>query len=222
MARTITVSDLMTRIRNASDETGSKFIDDDELIEYIDSAYAEMYGILVDAYQDYKISFANFTTQDTQDGVNIYQLPTNCYKVRGLDTSSGLSATSFMFEEREKLANITYVNDGLRTNLRYCVLGDTMLILPTPAAESLTLWFVPVPARITSSSQIIDGVAGFEQYIVTHACIEIANKNESDPAVFERKLARIEKKIISFAANRNAAEPRQVIDARGFNNSIDY
>jgi hypothetical protein len=214
VARTITVAQLMTRIRNASDETGSKFIDDDELIEYIDMAYAEMYDLIVDTYQDYKVTFANFTT--TSD-VNIYQLPTNCYKVRGLDCSNGISAKAFMFEERERLANSTYYNDGLASNLRYCVLGDTLLLLPTPAEESLTLWFVPAPARITADTQIIDGIAGFEQYIIAHACIEIANKNETDPAVFERKLARLEKKITSFAFNRDAGEPRQVIDARNFN-----
>jgi hypothetical protein len=207
----------MTRIRNASDESASKFIDDDELIEYIDLAYAEMYNLLVDTYQDYKVTFANFTTQS---GINIYQLPTNCYKVRGLDCENGISAKSFMFEERERLANTTYLNDGLQTNLRYCVLGDTLLLLPTPAEESLTLWYVPVPARITDEDQVIDGVAGFEQYIIAHVCIEIANKNETDPTVFERKLARVEKKITTFAANRDAAEPRQVIDARGFVNDI--
>jgi hypothetical protein len=209
----------MTRIRNASDETGSKFIDDDELIEYIDQAYAEMYDLIVDTYQDYKVTFANFTTASS---VNIYQLPTNCYKVRGLDCSNGISARSFMFEERERLANTTYYNDGLTSNLRYCVLGDTLLLLPTPAEESLTLWFVPAPARITEDTQIIDGIAGFEQYIVAHACIEISLKNETDPVPFERKLARCEKKIASFAVNRDAGEPRQVIDARNFNTDSVY
>jgi hypothetical protein len=207
----------MTRIRNASDESSSKFIEDDELIEYIDLAYAEMYGLLVDTYQDYKIKFANFTT--TND-VNIYQLPTDCYKIRGLDCSNGLSAKSFMFEERERLANTSYWNDGLKTNLKYCPLGDTLLLLPTPSQETLTLWYVPVPARITDEDQIIDGIAGFEQYIIAHVCIEIANKNESDPSVYERKLARVEKKLTSFAAMRDSSDPRQVVDARGFTNEL--
>lgn len=213
MARTITVSDLMAKIRRRTDEVDSRFITDTELIDYIDSAYVVMYDILVQKFKDYKIDFATFTTSAS---TNIYNLPANFYKFRGLDTSNGLTVNSFNFEERAMFTNSMYVNDGYETNLRYCILGETLLLLPTPqGSESLTLWYVPAPARITSEDQIIDGHAGYEEIVINLASIFVAIRDKTDPTPFENLLKFHLKRVDDAATQRDAASPGTVIDARG-------
>jgi hypothetical protein len=228
MARTVTVADLMQKVRRRTDEVNSRFIDDDELIDYIDSAYVTLYDVLVQKFKDYKIDVATFSTSS---GVNIYQLPVNFYKFRGLDTPNGLTVAPFNFEERSSFTNQAYYNNGHDTNLRYCILGETLLLLPTPqGSETLTMWYVPSPARLTTEDQIIDGIAGYEEIVINLACIFVSIKDERDSGPFEKLLKFHLNRVEEAATQRDAAAPGTVIDARGIyrsaygisNNSTPY
>jgi hypothetical protein len=213
MARTIAVSELMTIIRSLTEQDSSKFISDTELLAYIDQGHVELYGLLIEADQDYNLEFANFTTVA---GTSIYQLPANFYKFRGLDVSeTGLSSTSFPWEERQKFTNQSYISTTTGHNLHHCLLGNTIMILPDPGATALTMWYTPVPTRISSSTQLIDGVAGYEYYIIYSAAINITIKAEQDPAGYIALRDYQKNRISVQARKRDDVGPERVRDLRG-------
>jgi hypothetical protein len=203
----------MTIIRRLTEQDNSQFISDTELICYIDQGYTDMYNLMVEADQDYALEFANFTTVA---GTNIYQLPANFYKFRGLDVAStGLSSTPFAWEERQKYANMSYVATVADHNLHHCLLGNTIMLLPDPGSQALTLWYTPAPARISSSSQLIDGIAGFEYYIVYSAAVNITMKAEQDASGFMSLMKKWDEKITNRARKRDDIGPERVRDLRG-------
>ena len=66
MARTFTVSELITLIRERSNTERSNFVTDEEVIRLIDQAYTKLYDLIVSKFENYYIDEYSFTT----DGIN--------------------------------------------------------------------------------------------------------------------------------------------------------
>jgi hypothetical protein len=62
---------------------------------------------------------------------------------------------------------------------------------------------------------LVDGVSGWEQYIVLHAAVAALIKEESDPSQLRIEQAAIIERIEAAAENRDAANPQTVSDTRG-------
>lgn len=80
------------------------------------------------------------------------------------------------------------------------------------------LWFTGDPEDgdnghiALGSGAAVDGINGWEEYIVVDCAAKALEKEESDPsAMFARKAALIQR-IQSAAANRDAGEPARVVD----------
>ncbi len=222
MTRAISVADLKTRIRQQTEQTSSKFISDDELLNYIDLAATELYDLLVTQFQDYFLHFAKF---DTIKDVNVYALPANFYKMRDLDYTIGDKTDSMEkipFSNRKLYMNQVFA--GYRfERLKYCIAGNTLIVLPTPQqAIPVTMWFVPTMPRITSDSQMVAGFGGYEDLLIQDCCARIAIKAEEDPRPFERKKALLIERIEAAARQRDVGSPDSVIDSTGVTYSVLY
>lgn len=222
MARTITVGELKTIIRAQTEQDTCKYISDAELTSYIDLAAAELYDILVTQYKDYFIAFAQFSTVD---GTNVYNLPANCYKIRGLEQFSN-NRTELVdlipFENRNLWINVTYSNPP-RSNLKYCVLGNSILLFPTPKQIlPMTLWYVPEYPRLRTDDQLIAGVSGWEDYIIQDVCSRIAIKAEESPTPYENKKQKILERIETAARQRDIGNADVAIDNTGVTYTVQY
>lgn len=58
----------------------------------------------------------------------------------------------------------------------------------------------------------VDGVNGWEEYLVVDAAIKALQKEESDVSVLLAQKALLQRRIESAATNRDAAEPARVVD----------
>ena len=215
MARDILVSDVIQRIRWRCGQDKSAFIQPDEVLAYVDSAAAELYDILVDSFADYFIDFSEFSTLA---GVDLYQLPANFYKIRGVDVLEGSlthSLKKFNFEERSRFINSTLVSP-MFSNLKYCLLGNTILFAPMPTAGlDMRLYYVPALPRITSTNQTLSMFSGYEEFIISTVCIRIATKAEEDPLPYERERERQRKRIELAAQLRDVGDAGVPIDSAG-------
>ena len=222
MTRSYSVATLKTRIRRRSNQEGSKFITDDELLEYIDSAACELYDILVTNYADYFIDFANF---NTVAGTNIYSLPANFYKLRAMDqvyNGESENIDKFPFEDRNLFLKTTF-RPPVDSNLKYCIMGQTVLLLPTPTlATSITLWYVPVMPKLTNDSQLVAGFSGWEEVIISECCARIAIKAEEDPAPHFRAKEKVIERIVLASRQRDVGSPDSVIDVTGVTKTVYY
>jgi hypothetical protein len=84
----VALSDLRTLVRQRADQENSQFVTDEELRQYINRGYAELYDLLVTnaTSEDY---FLNSSTVTLVSGTQTYDLPADFYKLRGVDLNMG-------------------------------------------------------------------------------------------------------------------------------------
>lgn len=217
---------LRNQARRRADMENSKFIEEDELGEYINNSIKELYDLLIATYEDYYIKDpVQFTLTGTQDG---YALPSDFYKLRGLDQSwdSSGSASSwrtmqnFNFLDRNRL-NLSNARTTL--NVKYRVFANSAgplvkLMPPENAAGVYQLWYIPTCPTLVADDDEFDGINGWEEYAIVDTCIKMLQKEESDASVFVAQKKALVDRIEAMAADRDAGEPEQIGDARGRNN----
>ena len=84
----VTLSNLRTLVRQRADMEGSQFVPDEEIRQYCNLGYAELYDMLVTnaTSEDY---FLTSSTVSLVSGTQLYSLPSDFYKLRGVDLNSG-------------------------------------------------------------------------------------------------------------------------------------
>lgn len=225
MARTFTVSELITRVRERSNTERSNFVTDDEIIRYIDQGYTKLYDLIVSKFENYYISDYSFqTTGSTQ----FFDLPADFYKMVGLDqfqnfSGSGenaLTVRPFNFNERNRYNNILFAVTAAAF-YRYLIQGTKIKILPQPdAGITFKMWYVPAPVKITTTAQTIDGIAGWEEVVILTAAIQVMNKQELDSSALKLEQREAIDRVITMATERDAALPERVTDLSVVNEQL--
>ena len=209
MARTFTVTELEARIRRRSDTENDPFFSSAEIIDFIDSAYCKLYDLIVSRYQNYYLSSQSVTAVAGQAD---YALPSDFYKSVGVDQFDGgqtYTLQPFSFNER----NNTPVQNGFNSVFRYHLRQGNLTLIPTPnGTQSFTLWYVPAPVKVTSGAQVLDGFAGWEEYVLMDACVAVRKKQDLDASGFEGERMMAEKRVLEMAQERDAGFPKKVTD----------
>ncbi len=209
MARTFTLAQLRTKARERSDMVNSSFVTDSELNGYISASYAELYDLLV---QSGLIYFTPTTQTITGSGSETYALPADYYGTIRVDRLSGsdyLPLTEYMIMERHSFEN----SSGDATV--YSPQGSNISLLPAPSGGTYRHIYIPAPSNLSSDSDTVDGVSGWEEFIVVDAAKKMLQKEESSTAAIERDLERIRARIEEMVQNRAWSTPRRVVDVRG-------
>jgi hypothetical protein len=215
-----TLAQLREAAQSAADMIGSNFVTDVEWSSWINGAAKELYGILVQKYgDDYFVQLPpyEFTTDGTSD---YYPLPADFFKLLGVDlvlsSSPGdcISLYPYNLSDRNRNAFQNVQGEsGRRTNLRYRVMGNRIAFSPRAAAgQKIRLLYIPKVTDLVLDTDVLDGVCGWEDYVVTDAAIKALAKEESDTTVKEREKAGIVARIESEAANRDVGHPQTVSD----------
>jgi hypothetical protein len=223
----MTLSELRTQVRQRANMENSQFVTDAELLLYINASYGELYDILVSRFEDYYLKSDPVTglppTFTLSGGTYTYALPSDLYKLRGLDVQvSGATDWAtiprFNFDERNSISRtVNRLQMGLKS-LSYRVIGSKLYVLPEDqAAGTYRLWYIP---RLTKLAVDADDVAGtvmdFEEYIIVDAAMKCLLKEESDVTVLMAVKEQLRQRILAMSANRDAGSPERVADVRGF------
>ena len=210
----ITLSDLKTRARDQADMTDSDFIDDTELTFYLNSSYTELYDLLVSKFEDYYVAAP--TSFTISSGASTYSLPSDFYKLRGVDYL--LSGTDYVPLQKFNFANRNQ-NTALHSMYRrvpkvsYRIVGNTLYIEPAANAPgSYRLWYTPAATLMSSDSDTVNGVNGWEEYIVVDTAIKMLAKEESSTTQLERQRERLLQRIDVMAQNRDYDQPESITD----------
>lgn len=221
----VSLAELRLRAQQRADRVNSNFVNMPEWNTYINMAYAELRDLLITTYEDYYLATAyTFTT----DGTTFqYSLPTDFGKMLGVDigiaggTTGYVTLHKFDFIERNSYVfpQITTQLQGV-FNPRYRVMGDKLMFIPTPSAgQTVRLWYVPRMTVLLQDTDTVDGINGWEEYIVVDAAIRALQKEESTEAVqvlMAQKQALIQR-IEDSAQNRDAGQPDTISNTRRWN-----
>lgn len=195
----VTLAALRTRCQQESDNVGSSFITNAEWASYINASYQDLYGQIVQAFgNDYFLQTPQTGYTFTTDGVNqFFALPSTFFKLLGVDlqltgANAYVSLRPFAFADRNK----------------YSIANS---FIPQ-AGQTVRVWYVPQPTLLSADTDTIDGVNGWEEFIVIDACIKALTKEESDVSVFLQRRGMMSERLASEIENRDAANPATVVD----------
>lgn len=218
----ITLAQLRTQARDRADMTNSLFITDSELNNYLNASIAELHDLMLACYDsDYYLLSDSFSTVN---GTENYALPTDFYKLRGVDVSDGgdeyISLRPFNFNERNSKNEISsYAVSG--GYFRYRLAGSNLMLNPVPTGTyNIRIWYAPLATKLVADGDTLDDLNQFSEYVIVDAAIKMMQKEESDVSVLMAQKGDIRKRIENMAQNRDAGQPESVSDIYAENN--DY
>lgn len=199
---TVTLLQLRDRAKQESDNVGSGFITDAEWNTYLNASYQELYGLIVQAFgNDYFTQTpATGYTFTTTGIVGLFALPSDFFKLLGVDLQVGgsgnwISLKPFPMAERNMFS---------LSNTQFPMAGQTVRVL-----------YVPQPTLMSVDASTIDGVNGWEEYIVIDSAMKAMAKEESDVSVLMARKQAIVTRLESEIENRDAGMPATIADVSG-------
>lgn len=181
-----TLATLRTRIRQRTDTENSEFVTDAELTQLINTSYKELYGLLARK----SLQRAESVEVIAADGSSSYDLPSGFLSLIGVFRDYGEYKTPLeRFPEKFR--------PGSRTGDAkfYRIVGSTVVLYPKPSSGTYDVVYIPIPADLVDDDDTVDGVLGWEEYVVIDVSINVLAKEESDTRHLEGRLAKIHQRI---------------------------
>jgi hypothetical protein len=213
MAQLKLISDLITETRQRADMQNTQFVTDVEITTYLDKAYRKVYNHIVAKYSAIFVSEASIPTVN---GVDTYDLPSDFYRLLGVDIVSGSRSYTlrpWSLNERNRTAF------GFLTQpFRYYLKGQKIVLKPEPRApDTLRIIYVPAPPALTGATQI-NCFDGFDEYIVIDAAIQCKQKEESDVSILMAQKQECLDQIINvYGIGQDDGFPQSVTDVSRVN-----
>jgi len=223
----VSLKSLRDQAQQRADRVNSQFVTLPEWNKYVTQSYKELYDLLIAAYgNDYYVKqpyqYATSGTIDPNYNAQVFPLPSDFYKLIlcecALNPGDSNSWVTLRQYERiqQNLWNFpnVYTFYGI-TNLRYRLTGTQLQIVPIASAgQTIRIWYAPRPATLVADTDLVDGLSGWEEYIIDDVAAKALAKEESDVTeLLGRKMA-MKQRLEEMAANRNIAEPMKVSDSR--------
>jgi len=192
MARTATLAELRTLVRQRADIQNSTHITDPEIDGLLNSAITEVYDLLVAASPpDF---YAKEQTYNVTTNVISYTLPTDFYKLRYV-----------WVEESGRMRPILPMQEA----------GRYKWAAPT-GGGTIRFGYIPYSPKLAADGDTFDGINGWEELAVLVAAIDCLNKQERDPASLMAKRAMYEERVTQMT-ERDVGAPERIIDRTQFN-----
>lgn len=215
----ITLAQMRTRVRERADMKNSSFVEDSELNQYINASYQELYDILVTSFEDYyTLPPVSFSLSST----DYYELPSDFYKLRGVDAAINngdyYTMSPFDFARRNRQGQSMYRLDYVQFDKNYRIIGNRIYITPSERAQGdYRIWYIPQATVLTSDTSTLDGINGWEEYVVVDAARKCLAKEESDTSFMIAEKEGLRQRIINAAARRDAGMPKTISDVNLIN-----
>lgn len=205
-----------------ADMVNNGFVSTQEWNDYINHSYTELYDILVQTYGDEYFVANPYQFLTDARVPALYDLPNNIYKLMGVDlavvknNSAWLTLKKFSFISRNRdIYGNTTVSSLGTLNLQYRLVGQKIEFVPNPQAnQQVQLWFIPRPISLLADSDVLDGISGWDEYVIVDAAIKALQKEESDVTVLISQKMALLKRIEAAAANRDVGQSESVSDVR--------
>lgn len=216
MARSFTLAEMTTMIRQRCDLEGSTHVTDGEIQTLISSAVAQLHSILVNSGLRYYESEDPVTTVA---GTATYALPAAYFGTVGVDyvEASGTrrALVEFMAQDRNY-----FTSTGQGLPQAYAVVGANLVLYPTPnAVYSVKHVYIPQPTKYTSatsSATSVDVVTpDGEEFVVSTAAVWALLKEESDVSVHKQNALEARQRIENDAQVKAITSHRRIIIEEG-------
>jgi hypothetical protein len=217
VARSVTVGEIITQARYRADRENDSFFSAAELRTYVSASYARLYMMLV------KGGFSLATEVEatiTSTGTNAYALPATHLATVGIDYE--VATGQYTPLRRLMTAERTHFQSSSGPATGYRLVGSDVILYPTPASGQVYRHvYIAAPAVLDADADTIDGVAGWEEFIVEDVARKMKVKEEGDTRPHDQAIALLMKQIDEEIEDRHLAAPRRVVNADDDHTVID-
>lgn len=212
----VTLSDLRTTVRQRLNINNATHITDPELNSYLNYSLAELYELVTESNEDWKVKRLLFTFTATDNG---YILPSDFWKPLRVDRIVTSVPDNFYTLRRINIRDESlYLNNyynALAVGYNTEVNSDANTVLRVYLSQQqqgdYRILYYPTWTDLTDDDSVIIGNVGlhWEEYAIVDTCIKCCLKDETDPQGFIMQKAAVINRIKAAAAGRDAgqAEP---------------
>jgi hypothetical protein len=208
-----TLAQIRTRIRQRTDHEHDveAFVTDLELNQLIRKSQYELFGLLVNAGV-HTVPELEFEIQ--ADGAVTYQLPGDFFAVQGVFRDN-----NGYFYRLVRHGARTKPYDDLRSDASSYrtwgyTLDATIELSPRPDKGRYVIRYIPAPTELVTDADVLDGVLGWEEYIVVDVGIDVLMKEGIKPDYLIGKKLELTDRIKKESRMRDLLETHQVGDSR--------
>ena len=206
---TVTLAQIKSRARQKADMENSNFIEDPELLNYVNEAYYTWYDIIVAAFEDYYLSATPTEFSLTTSDEGVFDLPADFYKLAGLDKAIDTGSNRFYTLRKTPWRGRTRTEDtfpryGLVPTVSYRIFANKIQMTPMDAATgTYHLWYIPTAVPFVDDGDSIDTFNGFENLLIIDVAIKMLNKEETDPSLLLLERQRLTEAINQMRIDRD-------------------
>ena len=209
-----TLAELRDQIRLRYGIANATYVSNAELNLYINSSLAELYELIVESNEDWKVIRLLFTiNNNTDDG---YVLPENFWKIlridRAIDSQNYylLNRINIKDENLYSPITISYSSSVIGYITEVNTDGYTVLrVLPASQKQgNYRILYYPAFEDYTDNDTIIMGQPGQKwiEYAILDVMIKLCGKDETDPNLYEIQKAAVIARIRSAASARDIGQ----------------
>jgi hypothetical protein len=208
-----TLSDLRSQVRQRANMENSTFVTDSEFNRYINLSIAELYDMLSEKDADYNISSSTFSLIPGNDA---YNLPVDFYRLRGvdlnIDSNNVVTLKKFEFEDRNRFNSYPSLAENF--DIRYRLRGNQIVFSPGEniSAQSITLWYIPLPVTLSSDSSTLNGYNGWEEIVIVKSAIKALVKEEQETSQLQLEYEQLKQRLEAAMDQRDSGQPSKIYD----------
>lgn len=204
---------IRARIKQRTDnEYTDGFITDSEVDGLINLHYKGLYELLQFA-GPHRVETPETVTAD---GSASYALPVDVYSIMTVHRVE-TNGDHCLLARHDHRVKVNTACTGPAVSYR--VIGGMRLELyPVPVDGDYLVTYIPVPPDLTDDDDTLDGVLGWEEFVVLAASIDVMVKESVDPTMIghvRSQLAAITARIKTAAKNAELSEAPRIVDVRG-------
>lgn len=213
MARQRTAQSVIDEARALADQVVVSLVSAAQALAWCNAGYAELVDMLSNVDPDrYLLSSDIATTQ----GTTAYELPEDFARGRRVDVLVGgrpYPVPPFALQEPPYTNAYPFDQSTPGAFTRYRYVGNEIWFDPDPGTNTFRLYYVQAP-QFLDANDSIDGVAGWESWIVCFIAIRMKIKEDKDASTvaLSAEMARIEARIKASASRRDAGMATTVAD----------
>lgn len=203
---TTTRGAVRTLVRQRTDLVNSNQVSDTELNSYIQSAIAWMHRLLVAVDSEYLVS--NTTLSLT--GAESYSLPADFSKAKLVEYVFGNGQyrriDRLKMDERSRFSDpYTWYPQLPQSGIPvgYDIVAGSIYFMPQQSTGSVRVWYYPCAPQPSDDSTTFDIIDGFDDALVAHVALQIAQKLGGDVGVWQQAKAEGEEIIKTMGMERD-------------------
>lgn len=206
MPRRYALSTLRTRCQRRADMESDGHIADAEWDALISEQYGELYEIVAGT----GLRYFEVTHTITADGSASYDEPDDHGKTIGVDRVNAdgtrFALRPLMAQERTRYGGV----EGIA--YEYAIVDNLVYFYPEPQSGTYELLYIPQPPDISAyaDADLIDVVCIYgEAFLLWGVAVKALSKSEGDVRLALAERERAAQKLLEWAAERDANEPRR-------------